>query len=77
MNTIATYAPKLPVIAWTGGSRPAKPSEVGQMQAGLQKYLFSEQVVTFLRYWGDSPNWDTLRIFYGRARYDAHATFRR
>lgn len=65
-----------PLIAWTGGCRPAKPSAISPLQAGVQKYLFSEQVVTFRKYWGDSPNWDTLRIFFNRARYDAHATFR-
>jgi len=64
------------VIAWTGGDRPAMPSQVGPKFAGLQKLLFGEQVETFRGYWGDSPNWDTLRIFFRRARYDAHATLR-
>lgn len=64
------------VIAWTGGSRPAKPSEVGRKQAGIQKFLFGWQVIEFRHYWGDSPNWDTLRTYFNRARYDAHATIR-
>jgi hypothetical protein len=69
--------PKFRAIAWTGGCRPAKPSAIGSKQAGVQKALFGEQVMDFLTYWGDSPNWDTLRIFFRRARYDAHATCRK
>lgn len=68
--------PKFSVVAWTGGSRPNKPSAISNAEAGIQKALFGEQVMVFRNYWGDSPNWDTLRIFFNRARYDAHATFR-
>lgn len=75
MKTLLTIEPSQ-VIAWTGGSRPAKPSAISSKQAGIQKLLFGEQVMTFRNYWGDSPNWDTLRIFFNRARYDAHATLR-
>jgi hypothetical protein len=66
-----------PVIAWTGGCKPAKPSEISAAQASVQKYLFAEQVNTWFNYWHDYPNWDTLKIFFNRARYDAHATFRK
>ena len=65
-----------PLIAWTGGSRPAAPSAISAAQAGTQKFLYCQQVETFRNYWGDYPNWDTLRIYYNRARYDAHATHR-
>lgn len=64
------------VIAWMGGSRPPKPSQVNRNFCGLQKLLFGEQVEAFRGYWGDAPNWDTLRIYYRRARYDTHATTR-
>lgn len=65
-----------PVIAWTGGSSPRRPSEISRDEASVCKYLFAQQVATFFAYWGDYPNWDTLHIFYRRARGDAHATYR-
>lgn len=64
------------VIAWTGGSTPAKPSQISAAQASVQKFIFAQQVADFFGYWGDYPNRDTLRIFFRRARMDAHATFR-
>ncbi len=63
-------------IAWTGGSRPAKSSAIGRTETQLRREIFREQVATFQGYWGDAPNRDTLRIFFNRARYDAHATTR-
>lgn len=65
-----------PVIQWMGGTPPRAPSEISPAEAGMQKFLFLEQVTVFRRYWGDSPDWDTLRIFYNRARHDAHASWR-
>lgn len=62
--------------AWTGGSRPAKSSAVTRAETQLRREIFREQVQTFTGYWGDAPNRDTLRIFFNRARYDAHATTR-
>jgi hypothetical protein len=59
-----------------GGSRPAKPSSVSAAESSIQKALFGQQVITFRHYWKFEPEWDTLRIFFNRARYDAHATMR-
>ena len=73
-----SYHSKLrPAIAWTGGCRPLKPSQISREQASLQKYLFGEQVCTFRAYWHFEPEWEVLRIFFNRARYDAHATYRK
>lgn len=63
-------------ITWTGGSRPAHSSAITRTESQLRRELFREQVETFSGYWGDAPNRDTLRIFFNRARYDAHATHR-
>lgn len=67
---------KIETIAWMGGSRPAKPSQISAKQAGVQKYIFSQHVVTYRGYWHTEPDWETLRLFFKWARYDAHATCR-
>lgn len=69
MKTAMTFS--RPVIAWTGGCRPRKPSEISRAEAGVSKYLFAEQVATWFAYWGDYPDRDTLRLFFKRARYEA------
>jgi hypothetical protein len=76
MNTIVRQQ-RINAIAWTGGSRPPSPSKASNALCGIQKALFGEQVNDFINYWGDEPNWDTLRIYFNRARYDAHATIRK
>lgn len=60
-------------ICWTGGSRPNKPSKVTQAETSVRSYLFREQIEAFRKYWGDYPDRDTLRIYFRRARMDAHA----
>lgn len=66
----------LHIICWMGGSRPRKSSQIDLIESATRKFLFREQVQTWRNYWGDSPDWDTLRLFFGRARHDAHATLR-
>jgi hypothetical protein len=75
MNTILN-SPKLPTIAWMGGSRSPSPANISARQASILKYLFGEQVETFRKYWGDYPNWNTMHIFFRRALADSWATIR-
>ena len=64
-------------IAWTGGSGPTAPSGITTMEAAYAKALFRSQCNTFRHYWRTRViPYDTMRIFWGRARGDAHATFR-
>lgn len=75
MSTLAP-TPARPLIAWTGGSSPRKPSQMSSVEASFVKYLFRQQVATFRAYWKDAPNRDTLGIFWRRARGDAWASIR-
>jgi len=64
------------VKAWTGGSAPAGLLEISREERELVSYLFQEQMTTWNQGWGGWPDKDTRRIFWNRARYDAHSTFR-
>jgi hypothetical protein len=71
---------KMPTInrkAWTGGSKPLPILELGREERRYVSFLFREQLTIWHDYWGDYPNNDTRHIFWNRARFDAHATFRR
>lgn len=59
MKTILSQAP-FTRIAWTGGSRPPKPSECSRDFCGVQKALFGEQVEYWRAAWHNEPSWDTL-----------------
>jgi hypothetical protein len=65
-------------IAWTGGDRPGPYASLSLPEKKYVSGLFKDQIRCWKNYWqgGENPPWDTLRIFYKRARYDAHATFR-
>lgn len=64
------------VVAWMGGSRPKKFSDCSVKEKNLVSYLFRDQVAAFNLFWGDMPEMDIFRIYWKRARYDAHATLR-
>lgn len=72
-----------PHVAWTGGGEPRPwrtlttmgPAELAEREYALS--LYREQIEAFRRQWCDMPNRDTLGIFWGRARFDAFATYRR
>jgi len=66
----------LPVIAWTGGSKPLPVPLISHEERKILVFLFQEQIIKYLNYWHDYPDDDTVRIFWNRARYDAHATMR-
>ena len=62
--------------AWMGGSRPHPLSELSQDEREYASYLFRQQVRTWSTYWFAPVPGDIARIFWKRARYDAHATYR-
>lgn len=61
--------------AWTGGSTPAPLSAITPTERAMVTAYFREQAREYLNFWGDFPP-DVRRIFWGRARYDAHANMR-
>ena len=69
-------APDFSAVAWTGGECPLAPSLTPRWERAYARALFREQVNAWRNAWKDSPDVDTLRTFYRRARYDAFATFR-
>lgn len=62
--------------AWTGGSDPRPLSEITGFEREYVSALFAEQVTEWVECWGDLPKMDTVRLFWDRARHDAHATCR-
>lgn len=63
-------------IAWTGGSRPRPLLELTKGERTYVSYLFRQQMSTWLDFWFAPMPLDVARIFWKRARYDAHATYR-
>ena len=64
------------VLAWAGGSSPRPIGTIGRWERDIVTALFREQWNTFTAFWGSAPDHDTARIFWNRARHDAHATGR-
>lgn len=64
------------VIAWMGGTRPGALATLSAEERQCVKRLFREQCMEWVTYWGEALPMDVARIFYNRARYDAHATYR-
>ncbi len=63
-------------VAWMGGSRPRPLLELSQYERLYVTYLFRQQMRTWSGYWSTRAPIDVCRIFWKRARYDAHATYR-
>lgn len=68
--------PSRPFVAWNGGSRPRPLSTLTSAERRDVSALFREQVSTWWHYWQVTPEWELLRLFWKRARYDAYATHR-
>lgn len=64
------------IVAWMGGTRPLRLSEIGMLERSTVTNLFREQCEVFAMHWGELPDSGTARTFWVRARYDAHATWR-
>jgi hypothetical protein len=79
-----------PTVAWMGGCRPRPLAELSADERCKVRALFRAECATYAGAWGDllppSPvcpvsgkpvdRLDMARLFWGRARYDAHATYR-
>lgn len=63
------------LVAWIGGSSPQPIMSLCRGEARLVRALFRDQMAIHRDYWGN-VKMDTARIFWGRARGDAHATMR-
>ncbi len=63
-------------IAWMGGSRPRPLLELSMGERLYVTRLFRVQVYTWQEFWSGPVPTDVCRIFWKRARYDAHATYR-
>lgn len=64
------------VVAWTGGSDARPIEQVTGLERRCVRSLFRQQVIMWREFWKDRPDRDLLRIFWNRARLDAHATYR-
>ena len=65
-----------PTVAWMGGCRPNPIANISQEERLKTSELFREQMQIFYAYWG-VYDWDMARLFWKRARYDAHSTYRK
>ena len=61
---------------WSGGSTPDPAHLISKGERQLVIGLFLEQVFVFFNFWHSFPDEETRELFWGRARFDAHATFR-
>ncbi len=64
-------------VTWMGGSVPRPYPEVaGSPEGAYVARLFQDEVNVWESHWGDKCAVDMRKVFWGRARYDAHATYR-
>lgn len=63
------------IFAWTGGSTPGPYGAISRRERYLVSEVFREQAQEFVGRWG-RMDWEDARMFWARARYDAHATVR-
>lgn len=64
------------LIAWTGGSSPAPFASLDAPQRATVKAAYAEQCSMYEDFWGKAPDVELRRVFWNRARHDAHATHR-
>jgi len=62
--------------AWTGGSRPRPLLELSMGERRYVTRLFREQMSAWSGFSLDPVPMTIARVFWKRARYDAHATYR-
>ena len=62
--------------AWTGGTFPAALGAVPTAERRYVSRLFREQCEEYIGFTGGELPGDIGRVFWRRARRDAHATFR-
>ena len=62
--------------AWTGGTPPRSLLRIGRLERALLRREFRRHLLAYRGYWGDLPDRRVMRLFWNRARHDAHATCR-
>ncbi len=62
--------------SWTGGDRPATYQSIGSGERLTVRAFFREQMGDWLAYHGGPVSREIRKLFWARARYDAHATHR-
>lgn len=63
--------------AWTGGSRPNPIHKISLEELNYITYLFNNDVQEFESFWKEKATEDVKKRLWNRARYDAHASFRK
>lgn len=64
-------------VAWMGGSSPRPGLEViGTPEGDYVVKLYWDQIDIWVAFWEERCPAEQREIFFGRARYDAHATYR-
>ncbi|QRM32684.1 hypothetical protein [Microvirga sp. VF16] len=64
------------MTAWTGGTPPRPLSQIGRLERALCRREFRRQLLEYRSCWGGLPERHLARLFWNRARHDAHATCR-
>lgn len=63
--------------AWTGGDGPRPLRECSAEERAYARKLYRAECRVWCDFWGrDGYELDVARVFWNRARHDAHATFR-
>lgn len=63
-------------IAYRGGSEPKNFHDCNELEINLINALNKAQIEASRAFWGKEPDQEMRRIFWNRARHDAHATCR-
>lgn len=66
---------QIPCVAWTGGTVPSAYRNTHRREKSLVRVAFREQARDYVDYWHKLPL-SAARVFWLRARYDAHASIR-
>ncbi len=72
-NGLAFFIPR---VAWMGGSSPRRWGKLSSMERQLVKAYYIEQHDMWVKFWAEELPREQSRIFWRRARGDAHATMR-
>ncbi len=63
-------------VAWMGGTHPKPLKDIDPRERTMVSFYFREQMKVWTDYWQDNCPKDTRKVFWNRARHDAHASRR-
>lgn len=63
--------------AWTGGSGPKPIHQISLDELNYVAFLFNSDVIEYESFWKEKADEDVQKRLWKRARYDAHASFRK